>query len=59
VRLRARLAVVITSLVLLLGLGAGMQANAAPALPSTATTTPNNGCIVVPSLELALCLGRL
>jgi hypothetical protein len=38
----------------LLGLGAGMQANAAPASGST----KNNGCIVVPSVELAVCLGR-
>jgi hypothetical protein len=41
-------------LLVLLGLGAGAQANAKPPV-----TTPNNGCVVVPPLELAACLGRL
>jgi hypothetical protein len=55
VRLRARLAVVITFLLVLFGLGAGLQADAATtAAPSTST----NGCVVVPSLQLAVCLNR-
>jgi len=56
VRLRARLAIAITFLLLLLGLGAGTQANAdlVPASQNTST----NGCVVVPSLELAACLAR-
>ena len=55
-RLRARLAIAITFLLLLLGLGAGTQANAdlVPASQNTST----NGCVVVPSLELAACLAR-
>ena len=52
-RLRARLAVVITFLLVLFGLGAGMQADAA-----TAPDTRTNGCVVVPSLELAVCIAR-
>jgi hypothetical protein len=54
VTLRARLAIVITFLLIALGMGAGLQADAAPASP----TTSNNGCVVVPSLSLAFCVPR-
>ena len=57
-RLRTRLAVVLSSLILLLGLGAGVQANAASAPKANVPTTANNGCVVIPSLELAACLAR-
>jgi hypothetical protein len=52
VKLRTRIAVALTFLLLLLGLGAGTQANATSGGSST------NGCVVVPSLQLAACLGR-
>jgi hypothetical protein len=66
VRLRARLAVLATFVLALLGLGAGVQANAAPHTPHvphvpnvSIPTTANNGCVVVPSLHVAVCLARL
>jgi hypothetical protein len=49
---------VITSLLVLLGAGAGVQANAAPAPKITAPATSTNGCVVVPALEVAVCLSR-
>ena len=52
-RLRARLAVVITFVLLMLGLGAGLHADAASTPP-----TSTNACVVVPSVQLAVCLGR-
>jgi hypothetical protein len=51
VKLRARIAVVITFVLLLFGLAAGAQANAAP-------QTNTNGCVVVPPLQLAVCINR-
>jgi hypothetical protein len=58
VKLRTRIAVAITLLLLVLSLGFGLgtHANAAPKRSSGGTST--NGCIVVPPLELAACLGR-
>jgi hypothetical protein len=47
---------VFTLLLLVLGLGAGVQANAAVTPSSQSSST--NGCIVVPALELAACLAR-
>jgi hypothetical protein len=57
VTLRARLAVLITFVLLLAGVGAGVQANADPVTPATPATS-NNGCVVVPSLEIAACVAR-
>jgi len=56
VRFRTRLAVVITCLLALLGTGAGMQAGASTVPEAGGTKT--NGCVVVPSLELAVCISR-
>jgi hypothetical protein len=55
VSLRARLAIVITTAAALLGLGAAAQA--APVAPNLSNTA-NNGCVVVPSAQLAVCLER-
>ena len=55
-RFRTRLVVVITSVMALLGVGASMHANAAD-VPE-AGGTRSNGCVVVPSLELAVCIAR-
>lgn len=57
---RTRIAAVLTFVLVLLGLGAGIEANAAPtstAIPATPSSS-TNGCVVVPSLDLAVCLGR-
>jgi len=57
VKLRTRLAVVVAMLLFVLGAAAGIsQANAAPR--ETITTSSTNGCVVVPPLKLAACLGR-
>jgi hypothetical protein len=45
---------VITFLLLLLGLGAGTQANA----QSTQGSTSTNLCVKVPPLQIATCLAR-
>lgn len=50
--LRTRLAIVITAALAVLGLGAAAQAS-----PQLSNTT-NNGCVVVPSAQLAVCLER-
>ncbi|HEV3227591.1 MAG TPA: hypothetical protein VGZ52_12175 [Acidimicrobiales bacterium] len=56
--LRARVATLVTLLLVVLGaaFGIGTSAQAAPAAVTTSTST--NGCIVVPSLQLAACLNR-
>ena len=53
-KLRARLAVVLTFLLMLLGLSVAAQADTPPEDSGTST----NGCVVVPPLELAACLAR-
>jgi hypothetical protein len=49
---------VITFVLLVLGIGAGVQANAASVGSAATPGTSTNGCVVVPSLELAVCLAR-
>jgi len=57
---RSRVAALLAFVVLGLGVGAGVEANAAPATTASTATpaTSTNGCVVVPSLNLAVCLGR-
>ena len=51
--LRTRIAVVVTAVVALAGIGAAAQAD------TVATNTPNNACVVVPPAKVAVCVGRL
>ena len=51
--LRARVAAVITLVLLLLGLAAGTQANA-----SETPTTGKNGCVLVVPLQVGVCIDR-
>jgi hypothetical protein len=52
VSIRARLAILVSAVAILLGVGAVAQA--AP----LGSNTTNNGCVVVPSAKLAVCLER-
>ena len=54
-KLRTRLLAIVSMLLLLLGLAFSQLAPAASAAPATDT----NGCVVVPSLKLGFCIGRL
>lgn len=54
-KLRTRLVAIVAMLALLLGLALSQLAPPA----SAATATDTNGCVVVPSLKLGFCIGRL
>lgn len=58
--LRTRLAAVAAMLLLLVGFGAaefGPTASASTSV-NTAQTTATNGCVVIPSLQIAVCIPR-
>ena len=58
-KFRTRVAVVASLVLTMGGIASGLgQANAAPAPRETITTSSTNGCVVLPSLQLAVCLGR-
>ena len=52
--IRTRIAAVVIAVGVLFGLGAATQAQAG----TVTGGTPNNGCVVVPSAKLAVCIGR-
>ena len=52
---RTRITIVITATLVLLGIGVGAQADT---VNGGINTTKNNGCIVVPSAQLAVCIAR-
>ncbi len=54
---RTRIATVLASTLVLFGLGAGIEASTASAA-AEAPASSTNACVVVPSLNLAACLGR-
>jgi hypothetical protein len=54
VSIRTRIAAVIATVAILLGLGAVTQAQAA----TVSGATPNNACVVVPPAKVAVCIGR-
>jgi hypothetical protein len=59
VTLRTRVATVITSALLLAGVGAGVQANAAPAKAPSHIGSENNGCVLIVPMNLGVCIPRL
>ena len=53
--LRTRITIVVTATLVLFGIGVGAQADT---VNSSVNSTKNNGCVVVPSAQLAVCVGR-